>query len=55
MSGLYGSKSYDELYRMFEDGLSKTDISNNVVKIDWAHDYSTICKSAIPMSIDTRL
>jgi hypothetical protein len=44
MSGLYGQKSFNELYRMFEDELMKTDISNTEVVVGWRHDYSTICK-----------
>ena len=44
MSGLYGQKSYDELYRLFEDSLSKVDISDEVVKIEWKYDYEKMCK-----------
>lgn len=42
MSGLYGSRSYDDLYRMFEDNLSQIDISNILVEIKWCHDYTTL-------------
>ena len=44
MSGLYGSKSYDELYRSFEDALSKEDISD-VVTIGWRHNYLELCNT----------
>jgi hypothetical protein len=44
MSGLYGQKSYDELYRMFEDSLSKVDISNEIIHIGWKNDYISLCK-----------
>jgi hypothetical protein len=44
MSGLYGQKPYDELYRMFEDGLSKIDISNEKISIMWRHDYLSLCE-----------
>lgn len=43
MSGLYGQKSFEELYRTFEDSLSNVDISNKIIKLEWKHDYSTIC------------
>lgn len=44
MSGLYGQKPYNELYRMFEDGLTKVDISNEPVQFMWRHDYPELCK-----------
>jgi hypothetical protein len=44
MSGLYGQKSYNDLYRMFEDLLSTVDISSKIIDVKWLHDYPALCK-----------
>ena len=47
MSGLYGQKSYNELYRMFEDNLIEKDISNEIIKIRWENNYIPMCIESI--------
>ena len=44
MSGYYGQRTYEELYRMCEDASCGNDISNEVVSIGWRHDYEYIIK-----------
>lgn len=47
MSGAYGQKSYNELYRLFENSLSLVNVGSQTVNVAWRHDYTRLCLDLI--------
>lgn len=52
VSGLYGTRPYEELFRTFEDRSCSVDISKILVDISWRHDYEALCANLTHGIID---